>query len=257
MILIEYLADKIYQILNKFVNYPKLFLKFMKDYRVFKNLLSDVKWKLDLYPCLYDAKQNAGTLGEYFYQDLFVAQKILENNFSRHIDIGSRIDGFIGNLSLSRSLEVIDIRPLDFAIKNVKFTQIDINNLPRDYFKIADCVTILHTLEHIGLGRYGDTLDPDGWIKTLNSISTILKNRGILWLSVPSGKQRVEFNAHRVFEPYTLVNEAKNYQLEIKKFFFFEYSNPRIIESRNLKKDFDRIAQLEYSLGIYCFEKVQ
>jgi SAM-dependent methyltransferase len=255
MIFINYLADTIYKVLNNFVNFLKQFLKFIKSYQEFKKLNLDEKWKLKLYPCLYDGNQNSGSLGEYFYQDLFVTQKILENNFSRHIDIGSRLDGFIGNLSLSRNIEVIDIRPLDFKIKNVKFTQIDINKVPREYYNVADCVTILHTLEHIGLGRYGDEIDPDGWTKTLNNISKILKNGGILWLSVPSGSQRIEFNAHRIFDPKTLVRNAQKYQLEIKKFYFFEYENPKIIESRDFKKDFDRIAALEYCLGIYCFEK--
>ena len=39
----------------------------------------------------------------------------------------------------------------------------------------ANCVSCLHTLEHIGLGRYGDPIDPDGRIKGLSSFASLVK----------------------------------------------------------------------------------
>lgn len=67
---------------------------------------------------------------------------------------------------------------------------------PRAY---CDSLSCLHALEHFGLGRYGDKIDVNGHVKGLQALHTILEDGGILYLSVPIGPQRVEFNAHRVF----------------------------------------------------------
>ena len=261
MKILYFFFSKFYQIIFDLIKFIKLLLSFTGDYylftKLFKKQALEDKWKFKLYPCLYDKEQKAGEVGEYFYQDLFVMRKIMESDHSRHIDVGSRIDGFIGNLSVAKKVEVFDIRPLDLEIENVKFTQIDINKIPDEFLSIADCVSCLHTIEHIGLGRYGDTIDTSGWKKTLNSLSKILQDKGTLWLSVPSGIQRIEFNAHRVFRPETVVKEALKNKLELRKFYFFEYSNPKIVESKDIQLDFDRITKIDYCLGIYCFEKIK
>ena len=71
----------------------------------------------------------------------------------------------------------------------------EISNLEEKY----ECVTCLHAIEHFGLGRYGDSIDSDGHLKGIKNIHKILTNNGICYLSFPLGKNRVEFNAHRVF----------------------------------------------------------
>jgi hypothetical protein len=59
-------------------------------------------------------------------------------------------------------------------------------------------------LEHIGLGRYGDPLDPDGHVKAAGELSRVLAHGGDLYVSVPVGRERVCFNAHRVFSAATV-----------------------------------------------------
>ena len=158
---------------------------FFSQKRKFKKLMKNSKIPFEVMPFLFDHDEQAGMLNEYFWQDLFVAKKIIEQNPKKHIDIGSRIDGFISHLACVREIEVLDIRPLNSDIENVKFTQWDINNPKEEFNYSSDCVSCLHTLEHLGLGRYGDKLDPDGWKKGLNSISKLITNMGLLWLSVP------------------------------------------------------------------------
>ena len=47
------------------------------------------------HPCLEDRKSAGGSArGHYFHQDLLVAQKIFEAKPERHLDVGSRIDGW-------------------------------------------------------------------------------------------------------------------------------------------------------------------
>lgn len=152
---------------------------FFSDYIKFK--LKSKNWKIKIYPVLLDKKQQSANLGEYFWQDLFVAKKIIEQNPNRHIDVGSRIDGFIAHLACVRQVEVFDIRPLTSEIENVEFTQFDITDPNPALNGAADCVSCLHTLEHIGLGRYGDKLDPDGWKKGLKSlVDLVAKGGGVM-----------------------------------------------------------------------------
>lgn len=80
-----------------------------------------------LRPCYSDRTDDAGSLPlHYFFQDLFVAQRIFKNAPSRHVDIGSRIDGFVAHLAAFRQVEIFDIRPLQEEIPNVVFRQLDI-----------------------------------------------------------------------------------------------------------------------------------
>lgn len=171
----------------------KHFYRYFHDRKQYKDQEDVSNWPVAYYPVLADMYAESACLGEYFWQDLFVAKKIINSNPKRHIDIGSRVDGFIAHLACYREVEVFDIRPLSAKIENVKFTQWDITSRQEEFFSIADCVTCLHTLEHIGLGRYGDALDPQGWEIGLKSLAQLLKPDGQLWISVPIGKQRVEW----------------------------------------------------------------
>ncbi|MBK6913452.1 MAG: DUF268 domain-containing protein [Ignavibacteriales bacterium] len=63
----------------------------------------------------------------------------------------------------------------------------------------CDSLSCLHVLEHFGLGRYGDPVDINGHIKGFNNIHKILKQGGKFYFSTPIGRQRIEFDAHRVF----------------------------------------------------------
>lgn len=154
-----------------------------------------------LVPRLGDNAGSAGALmGHYFYQDLYVAQRIFALNPSRHVDVGSRIDGFVAHVAAYRQIEVLDVRVLPVAIHNVSFRQCDLTApLPDELRGQFDSVSCLHALEHFGLGRYGDPVDPDGHIKGLANLAALLKTGGRLFVSFPIGPHRVEFNAHRVF----------------------------------------------------------
>lgn len=159
------------------------------------------------YPCLADVEDSGGTAGgHYFHQDLLVARRIYEKAPRRHGDVGSRIDGFVAHVAVFREIEVFDIRPVAEQVRNIRFRTLDLMQPIEPEFKQAyDSLSCLHVLEHFGLGRYGDTLDYYGYKKGLATISELLMPGGALYLSVPMGRQRFEFNAHRVFSlPYLL-----------------------------------------------------
>lgn len=157
-------------------------------------------------PMMDEWSATSGGLGAYFHQDLLVANWIYQKAPSRHVDVGSRIDGFIAHLAVFRKVEVLDLRPQPHQIRNIIFHQLDLmESLPDDWIGCTDSLSCLHTVEHFGLGRYGDSIDPDGYQKGLDQLKRMVTPGGLFYLSTPIGPQRVEFNAHRIFAAATLI----------------------------------------------------
>jgi SAM-dependent methyltransferase len=152
------------------------------------------------FPILGDRFTAAGTMrGHYFYQDLHVAGKIFAARPVRHVDIGSRTDGFVAHVAVFREIEVFDIRDVTSHVPNIRFKKADLMQLPEGLEGYCDSVSALHSIEHFGLGRYGDPVDYNGHVKAIRNITRMLLPGGRFYFSVPVGKQRIEFNAHRVF----------------------------------------------------------
>ena len=154
-----------------------------------------------LQPHLGEAAAESGQAsGHYFHQDLLVARRVRLAEPKLHVDVGSRIDGFVAHVAAFRDIEVFDIRPLSADIPNVRFRRVDLMaQLPEGLVDYCDSLSCLHALEHFGLGRYGDPVRYDGHLIGLSNLRRILKPCGTFYLSVPIGPQRIEFNAHRVF----------------------------------------------------------
>jgi len=188
--------------LRKLYAFIARFPAYLVDYRLMRRLRgTDLSFPLYAsMPILHEKNSDAGVMsGAYFHQDLLVARRIFENKPLKHVDIGSRIDGFVAHVAVFRSIEVLDIRNQTDTVKNIKFRQADLLNLPSDKINYTDSISSLHAIEHFGLGRYGDSLSYDGHIKGINNITQILKRGGKFYFSTPIGRQRIEFNAHRVF----------------------------------------------------------
>lgn len=192
----------------------------------------------DNFPCVKDKflqSGEAGSAGHYFFQDIYVAQEIYRNNPEKHVDIGSRIDGFIAHVSVFREIEVFDIRPQTGNMKNVVFKQADLTLVDKKYENYCDSISCLHTIEHFGLGRYGDNIDPSGHIKGFSAIGKILKSNGIFYFSVPMGPNRIEFNAHRIFSAEYLINWVSAEYI-IEKFTYIDDNN-QLHENAELNND--------------------
>ena len=214
------------------------------------------KGRLTLLPCLHDRSEESGCAqGEYFWQDLYVARRIKAANPGRHVDIGSRIDGFVAHIAGFREIEVFDIRPLNMKIPGVVFKQMDLMNPDTPVSEYCDSLSCLHALEHFGLGRYGDKVDIKGYESGLRNMARMLSKGGIFYLSVPVGIERVEFNSHRVFDPRTIALLAAQNQLVLKSFAWVEQEGA-LVESLDPEKDFKSLSEQSYALGIFTFCKV-
>lgn len=212
-----------------------------------------------MFPVVTDRYQTAGTAkGGYFYQDLYVAQAIFSQKPAKHVDVASRVDGFVAHVAAFRDIEVFDIRPLNSSAKNIVFRQGDLMNLDPTFYHYTDSLSCLHALEHFGLGRYGDPVNLHGYRNGFDSLYNMLKQGGTLYLSVPIGHQRVEFNAHRVFAIDTILNLAK-LKLSLTKFSyvdpmgdFFEDTSPETCQ-RLITHTW---SPAHYGLGIFEFKKI-
>ena len=147
-------------------------------------------------------------------------------------------------------VEVLDIRDLKSNVPNLTFKQADLMDEKFSLTDYCDSISCLHTIEHFGLGRYGDKLDVDGHIKGMNNITKCLRKGGVFYFASPIGRQRIVFNAHRVFGlDYLMDLIQKDY--EIKDFSYVDdygdlILNP-ILDTKNIKTSFD----LEYGCGIF------
>ena len=175
-------------------------VRFIKEYKLFlklKNPNFTISNKF-LYPCLLDNTEKISVEPVYFFQDTWEAKKIFQSRPKHHYDIGSAYKT-VGIISQFVPTTMVDIRPIDVSLKNLSFVKGTIINLPFDDNSIESLSTLC-VVEHIGLGRFGDFIDPWGSEKAIMELKRVLKEDGNLYFSVPIDKEcRVYFNAHRSF----------------------------------------------------------
>ena len=166
----------------------------------------------NLFFVTYEKYMPAGIMqGHYFFQDIWAAEKVYSKKPEIHVDIASRIDGFVAHILPFCKVEYVDIRKITSTLPNLIFKEGSILQLPYADNSVKS-LSCLHVIEHIGLGRYGDPIDPQGHIKAAQEMMRILEPGGSLFLGTPIGRERVCFDAHRVFYVESIIsmfNELK------------------------------------------------
>ena len=236
----------------------KLIPWFFSDYlKIKKQLKNNKDFKITkFFPVLADQAQTSGNFSSmYFNQDLFVARRIHKNNPKKHVDIWSRVDWFVANVASYRDIEVLDIRPSTKQVQNIKFTQADLMKLPHWFENYTDSISSLSVIEHFWLWRYGDPIDSNWHIKWLENIYKILKKWWKFYFSVPIWPQRIEFNAHRIFNiSYLIKLFEKKYKIDM-----FSYIDDYDKLHENLKlstKDINNNFNCKFGCGIFELTKI-
>lgn len=173
--------------------------RLMSHWRQFQSLSSERLRIADSYPCLVDWVSSTPFDPHYFFQAAWLARKLAEERPGKHVDIGSDIR-MINVLSAFIPTEFLDYRPLQVTLSGLTCNADNLLALSRTDSSI-DSLSCLHVIEHVGLGRYGDPIDPEGSRKAAAELKRVLAPGGRLYVSVPVGRERVCFNAHRVFDP--------------------------------------------------------
>jgi SAM-dependent methyltransferase len=152
---------------------------------------------LRVYPCLRDAQPSQPTKGYYFYQDCWAARQVFREEPDYFVDVGSTVL-FVGILSQFRPGISVDLRPIEANLDGLDARGGSVFELPFDDGTVP-CLTTLCVLEHVGLGRYGDQLNPLGTLEAVEEIKRVIAPGGIVVYSVPVGREMTEFNAGRRF----------------------------------------------------------
>ena len=216
---------------------PKL-VKFHKEYHEFvkKNdgrFLTDER---NFYPCLDDNTDYTGFDAHYIYHPAWAARIVKDINSPNHTDISSTLH-FCSILSAFIPVDFYDYRPAKLNLKDLTCSRIDLTNLFFESNSLSS-LSCMHTIEHIGLGRYGDPIDPTGDLKALDELKRVVKIGGSLLLVVPVGRPKIMFNAHRIYS-FEMISEAmsgfflKEFSLIYDNQEFIRDANPEDVKTQN------------------------
>ena len=172
------------------------YITFLSEWRQFRKA-GGVAKVLDFHPCLNDKSATTGIDTHYFHQAIWAFKQIMASGAKRHVDVGSDIR-FVGMLTVIADVTFIDIRPLEIKLAGFTSKSGSIVSLPIEDRSVPS-LSSMHVIEHIGLGRYGDPIDPRGSLKACNELKRVLTPDGRLYVSVPIGRSQVQFNGQRVF----------------------------------------------------------
>ncbi len=234
-------------------NHVAYLLRYLREYRRFKRLCRQTgeTTRIKPYPITIDYNGEAGHYdAHYFHQDLWAAQKIFQAAPETHVDIGSRLDGFISHLLVFHTdVVMLDVRPISKPIEHLRFIQTDGTTLSDIEDASIQSISTLHAAEHFGLGRYNDPLDPQGTQRFCHALQRVLKPGGRLYFSVPCGAEDViYFNGHRVFKPHTILGYFS--ELSLRSF-------SCVLDDNNFYANTDpaRCHDQRFACGLFEFEK--
>lgn len=183
----------------------------------------------------------------YIYHPAWAARILAKTNPKKHIDISSTLH-FSTIISAFITTEFYDFRPADISLDNFSSKAGDLNKLPFNDNSV-ESLSCMHTIEHIGLGRYGDKIDPKGDLKAINELKRVLTKDGNLLIVVPIGKPNIEYNAHRIYS----YNMIKEYFKELK---LIEFSLISELEKKIIiNASEDQANKENYGCGCFWFKK--
>jgi SAM-dependent methyltransferase len=223
------------------------FARYIKDFvRYSKMDGAEALSLLDAHPCLSERTRVSSFDSHYFHLNIWAAKRIFASGAAVHVDVGSRVD-FVGFLSCFKKVIHVDIRPLEAQVVNLECRKGNILNLPFEDASVAS-LSCLHVAEHIGLGRYGDNLDPRGTEKAARELSRILAEGGDLFFAVPVGKPRTCFNAHRIHSTEQILKYFNG--LLLKE---FSGVDDNALYQENLSTE--HLNDFTYACGFFWFKK--
>lgn len=198
--------------------------KVFADYQSYQELNDDHHFEVlkdNSMLIISDWMEDAGAAlnDSYLIQDLWGAKKVFENHPLKHFDIGSCVSGFIMHLlSFGMPVTLIDIRPLEtYNTENLTFINEDATKLTSIADNSIESLSALCSLEHFGLGRYGDPVDPSAHLKAFENIQRVIKPGGHVYISLPVYKKCfLQFNAHRIYSPNYVIEHF--HAMELKEF---------------------------------------
>lgn len=179
------------------------YVRYLSAYRDFKQCLQKTSNRFEMkfsdqWPCLDDRITTTTFDRHYVFHTAWAARVLKKINPERHVDISSSLF-FCSIVSSFIPIDFYDYRPVELNLSQLQSRHADILHLPFADSSVSS-LSCMHVVEHIGLGRYGDSIDPDGDLKAIAELRRVLAVRGALLFVVPLGSRpKIMFNAHRVY----------------------------------------------------------
>lgn len=204
---IKIIIKKIINIFLVFIFLPIDYIKFIK--------LNDGRFNLKLlnfFPCLEDKTRLTGFEPHYIYHPAWAARVVAKLKPECHIDISSTLN-FCTTVSAFCKVKFFDFRPANIILDNLEVSRADLTCL---VFKdnSVDSLSCMHVVEHIGLGRYGDPIDPKGDLNAISELNRVISHGGSLLFVVPVGIKKIAFNAHRIYSYKQVLSYFPNFILK-------------------------------------------
>lgn len=229
------------------------FPRFVHDFYLFNKLSHPNKRfsiKIsDLFPQLLDNTGKTHFDPHYTYHPAWAARIVATIKPAKHIDISSILH-FNTLVSAFVPVEFYDYRPADVHLDNLQCKKGDLMALPFADNSV-ESISCMHTIEHVGLGRYGDPIDPDGDIKAAKELSRVVKHGGTFIFVTPVGKSKICYNAHRIYSYEQVLHLFPD--LTLKEFSMV----PDNFKTHGLIKNADKetVKDQTYACGCFWFVK--
>ena len=204
--------------------------------------------KADWFPFLKDNTADTAFDPHYVLHTSWAARVLATTKPEAHISFGDSLY-FVGIASAFVPMTFCDIRESRLPFRDIRENRADLTSLPASWTATLKSVSCMHVMEHIGLGRYGDTLDATGDSKAAAELARVLAPGGQLLMVLPlEDPPRVCFNAHRLYSYRQVMDLFPN--LSLQEFTLitnegqvFENADPRLLKSH------------KYACGCFRFTK--
>ncbi len=229
----------------RYAQYSVEFGEFSSLQKRIDNRFGALKWR-DRYPCLADKTQNTSFDAHYIYHPAWAARIVAQTQPSLHVDVSSTLN-FCAIVSAFVPVKFYDYRPAKLSLNNLESNHGDLMDLPFPDDSV-ESLSCMHVVEHIGLGRYGDSLDPDGDLRAIAELQRVLAKGGSLLFVSPVGKPKIRFNAHRVYGYDQILSYFSGLRLQ-------EFALVDDDGQFSVNADPSYADQLEYGCGCWWFKK--
>jgi SAM-dependent methyltransferase len=239
---------------KKILSYAQNYAGYVQDWRKFSKLQQardQARFPLmfaNRIPAIWEKSKQTQFDAHYVYHNAWAIRTVLKIQPAEHFDISSTLY-FCSTLSASLPVRFFDYRPAPLTLSGLTADRCDLMDLPFDDNSVVS-LSCMHTVEHVGLGRYGDRLDPAGDLRAFSELQRVVAPGGDLLVVIPVGQQRLCFNAHRVYSHATIM----------KIFIDFELMDAALITDDGRFLDTPGSEQFDaqvYGCGCYWFRKCQ
>ena len=231
----------------RYMGFVKSYWDFQRQHSTSVRALP-LRWN-DRYPCLSDRTATTGFDRHYVFHTAWAARALAESRPTRHIDISSSLY-FVANCSAFVPISFYDYRPANLSLSGLSSEFADLQALPFAD-RSVESISCMHVVEHVGLGRYGDPLDPDGDRAAMRELQRVVQPGGTLLFVVPVGQPRICYNAHRIYGFQQICDAFK--ELKLHQFALI----PDRPEDGDLIMDADPdlVAKQRYACGCFWWRR--